>query len=85
MNSIITSFNRDNSNIIKIQGFSPLIMIAIAKIWFIFKTNIFKIPTMTNVTLFRRIFLFISIPFETSILSYSSIYTSYKHSSKKAY
>ena len=37
---------------------------------------------MANITLFRYI-CFISIPSEISILSYSSIYISYKQSSQK--
>ena len=37
---------------------------------------------MTNITLFDAFVLLASIPSERSILSYSSIYDSYKHSSK---
>ena len=82
-NSIITSFNGSNSNIIKIYNFLHLIMTTIANIWFIFETNIFKIPIMTNITFFLVFFLLISIPCEISIPPYSNIYNSYKHSSKK--
>ena len=45
-----------------------------------FKTNIFKVPVMTKITFV----LLASIPSEMSILSCSSIYNSYKHSSKKS-
>ena len=37
---------------------------------------------MANIT-FDAFVLFVSIPSEISVPSYSSIYTSYKHSSKK--
>ena len=38
---------------------------------------------MTSITFFDAFVLLISVLFETSILSYSSIYSSYKHPSKK--
>ena len=72
MNSVITSFSKNNSKIVT----------AIAKIWFILKTNIFKVPIVTNITLFDALFLLMQIPSEISILSYSSTYNSYKHSFK---
>ena len=49
-------------------------MTAIAKIWFVLKTNIFKIPIVTNITFFDALVLLIPIPSEIPILSYSSIY-----------
>ena len=52
MNSLMTSLNRNNSSIIKIHKFLYYIMTAIAKIWFILKTNIFKLTIVTNITLF---------------------------------
>ena len=57
-------------------------MTAIAKIWLVFKHNIFKMPVMKNITFFGCI-SFLTVSFEISILSYSSIYNLYKNSSKK--
>ena len=48
-------------------------MTTIAKIWFILKTNIFKIPIMTNITFYWCICFINIIPSEIWILSYSSI------------
>ena len=45
VDSIITSFNRNNF-------FLHKIMTVIAKMWFILKTTIFKIPVVANITLF---------------------------------
>ena len=52
MNSIIISFNWNNSNIIKVHSFLHEIMTTIAKIWFILNSFIEKIPIMTNYIFF---------------------------------
>ena len=51
-NSVSTSFNINNSNITKIHSFLYQIMTAIAKIWFILKNNVFKIPIAIIIMLF---------------------------------
>ena len=59
-------------------------MAAIAKMWLILK----PLPKNTNndkYHSFDAFILLILMPSEISILSNSSIYTSYKHSSKKSY
>ena len=50
MDSVSTSLNIYNSNIIKTNTSFHQIMTAIAKIRLIFKTDIFKIPIMANIT-----------------------------------
>ena len=57
MNSVITCFNRKNSNIIKVYGFLHQINVAIANIWF-------KIKTSHS---FDAFVLLTSMPYETSI------------------
>ena len=84
MNSVSISFNINNRNIIKTHSFLHYIMTTIAKIWFILKTNIFKIAIVTNITLFWCSRFLTSIPSEISILSYPILfYNSCKVSSKK--
>ena len=56
-------------------------MTGIAKIWFMLKTNAFKIPIVTLSHPFDAFVLLTPISSEISILSYSSIYNWYKHSS----
>ena len=73
MNSVGISLNISNGNIIKTNSFLHYIMTAIAKMWFKFKTNIFKIRIVTNITLFDKFVLLMSIPSEISIRSYYSI------------
>ena len=52
MNSLSIYFNINNSNIIKTHSFLHQIMTTIAKIPSILKTNVFKIPIVTNITYF---------------------------------
>ena len=81
MNSVNTFFNIDNSNIIKtllaLNSFLHYIMTTIAKIWFMLKSNIFKIPIATNIHSFDKLVLLTSIPSQISFLSYSSIFIRY--------
>ena len=52
MNSVSTSFNINNRNIIKSHSFLHYLVTTIAKIRFILKTNISKIPIVANITFF---------------------------------
>ena len=65
MNSLMTSFNRKNSTIIKIHSFMDQIMTAIAKIHFIFKTISLKYQGRQITHFFDAFILLISIPSDT--------------------
>ena len=73
MNSVNTSFNINNSNIIK--KLFALNQDNHCKDMLILKTSIFKISIMTNITFFNAFVLLTLTPSEISILSYSSNYT----------